>query len=168
MSLTVTIAVTRASVSVPNASSTVSLQTISLRQSSFVSAIGLTGPAGPTGPTGQSGTDALVLASVNLSALRAITTDASGEAIYADNAAMNTSLVIGVSVSAALASDDVTVRIASLITDAGWTWTVGPVYLGTNGTLTQTAPTSGALTRIGVAIDATTIDIKVQQPILLG
>ncbi len=42
------------------------------------------------------------------------------------------------------------------------------IYLSTNGTITQTPPTSGNLQILGVAISDTKISINIQQPIFLG
>ena len=51
--------------------------------------------------------------------------------------------------------------------DLFWNWTKGPVFLGTNGMLTQTAPTSGAVAvQIGRAITSTQLQVDIDTTIL--
>jgi hypothetical protein len=48
------------------------------------------------------------------------------------------------------------------MTDSNWSWTKGTIYLGTNGQLTQTAPSGGAfVVHIARALTATTIQIDI-------
>lgn len=103
-----------------------------------------------------------LVAATNLSALRAITTNGSGEAVYASNDTLANAQVIGLTVNAASAGNNVTIKTNGVITDASWSWTKGTVYLGTNGTLTQTAPTGGAvIVHIGRALTATKLQVDI-------
>ena len=103
-----------------------------------------------------------LVASTNLSALRAITTNGSGEAVYASNDTLANAQVIGLTVNAASAGNNVTIKTNGVITDASWNWTKGTVYLGTNGALTQTAPTGGAvIVHVGRALTATKLQVDI-------
>lgn len=103
-----------------------------------------------------------LVAATNLSALRAITTNGSGEAVYASNDTLANAQVIGLTVNAASAGNNVTIKTNGVITDASWSWTKGTVYLGTNGTLTQMAPTGGAvIVHVGRALTATKLQVDI-------
>lgn len=106
--------------------------------------------------------DVSLTAGTNLSALRAVTSDANGEAVYASNDTLANAQVIGITSNAASAGAGVTIKTSGILTDASWSWTKGTVYLGTNGQLTQTTPSGGAyIVHIGRALTATTLQIDV-------
>jgi hypothetical protein len=110
--------------------------------------------------------DVSLIAGVNLSALRAVTTDANGNAVLASNATLSDAVVVGITETAATAGNAVSVRTAGIVADSFWSWTKGPVYLGTNGQLTQTAPTGGAIVvHVGRALTATTLQIDIDTTI---
>ena len=101
-------------------------------------------------------------AGVSLSALRAVTTDGAGAAVYASNDTLANAQVVGITSNAASAGAGVTIKTSGIMTDANWSWTKGTVFLGTNGTLTQTAPSGGAiLVHVGRALTATTLQIDI-------
>lgn len=107
--------------------------------------------------------DLSLTAGVNLSALRAVTTDGSGNAVYASNDTLSNAVVVGITETAANAGGAVSVRTAGVVEDSSWTWTKGPVFLGINGTLTQSAPTAGAIVvQIGRAITATKLQVDIE------
>jgi len=106
--------------------------------------------------------DVSLTAGVSLSALRAVTSNTSGEAVYASNDTLANAQVIGITSNAASAGAGVTIKTSGIMTDASWSWTKGTVYLGSNGTLTQTAPSGGAiLVHVGRALTATTLQIDI-------
>jgi uncharacterized protein YgbK (DUF1537 family) len=106
--------------------------------------------------------DVSLTAGENLSALRAVTSDSTGQAVYASNDTLANAQVIGITANAASAGAGVTIKTSGIMTDASWSWTKGTVFLGTNGTLTQTAPTGGAIVvHVGRALTATTLQIDV-------
>jgi len=106
--------------------------------------------------------DTSLTAAVSLSALRAVTTDANGDAVYASNDTLANAQVVGITSNAASAGDGVTIKTSGILTDANWSWTKGTVYLGTNGTLTQTAPSGGAIVvHVGRALTATKLQIDI-------
>jgi hypothetical protein len=50
----------------------------------------------------------------------------------------------------------------------GWNWTpLLPIFLGVDGFITQTPPTSGVSLQVATAISATKIFIKIGEPIIL-
>lgn len=103
-----------------------------------------------------------LVAGTNLSALRAVTTNGSGEAVYASNDTLSNAQVVGLTVNAANSGNNVTIKTNGVITDASWNWTKGTVYLGTNGQLTQTAPSGGAvIVHVGKALTATKLQVDI-------
>lgn len=51
------------------------------------------------------------------------------------------------------------------VTNANWSWTPNKLlYLAANGAMTQTRPTSGPITILGIAYSATTICFNPQPP----
>ncbi len=106
--------------------------------------------------------DTTLVASTSLSALRCITTDSSGLAKYATPDSLANAVVIGISTTAASTGQNITIKTSGQITDASWNWTKGAIYLGANGTLTQTAPTGGSIVvHVAKAITATTLIIDI-------
>lgn len=106
--------------------------------------------------------DTVLVAGASLSALRCITTNGSGEAIYATPDSLSNAVVIGISTTAANTGENITIKTSGQITDASWNWTKGAIYLGANGSLTQTAPTGGSIVvHVAKAITATTLIIDI-------
>ena len=106
--------------------------------------------------------DVSLTAGANLSALRAVTSDANGDAVYASNDTLANAQVIGITETAALSGNSVAIRTSGLMTDGSWNWLKGTVYLGANGALTQSVPTGGAIiVHVAKALTATTIQIDI-------
>lgn len=106
--------------------------------------------------------DITLVAGENLSALRAVTTNTSGQAVYATNDTLANAQVVGITNGAVTSGANATIKISGILTDANWNWTKGTVYLGTNGTLTQTVPTSGAIVvHVGKALTSTQLLIDI-------
>lgn len=111
-------------------------------------------------------TDLTYTAGTALSALRAVTLNNSSQAVYATNTTLANAQVLGVTVTAANSGSPVQVRTIGIMTDNSWNWTKGPIYLGSNGALTQIAPTGGlVVAQIGRALSTTIIYIDVDQTI---
>jgi len=94
-------------------------------------------------------------------------TTTGGEIIKADNSAAASARVLGLAAAsiADAASGRVWVRDGEAITNGAWAWTIGtPVYLGTAGGLTQTAPTAAdsVVYQVGIATSATTMQVQLQ------
>jgi hypothetical protein len=67
---------------------------------------------------------------------------------------------------AALEGDSVTIQALGLITEPSWQWIPGPLWLGSNGVITQTIPVTGMQWRLGTALTATTVLWEPDMPII--
>lgn len=110
-----------------------------------------------------------LVAGINLSALRAVVVNDSGQLIYADAATVSHAYrVVGIVISATTSGNTVQVLQGGKASDSSWSWLRGsPIFVGGNGLLTQTAPSSGFILPIAIVVSPTTIFVKVQDPILL-
>ncbi|MBD1554757.1 hypothetical protein [Pseudomonas typographi] len=86
-------------------------------------------------------------------------TDPASDAVHA---------LIGLSTVAAAQDAEVTLQTMGTIDDSGWSWSEGLVFLGPNGTLTQTAPSTGWEVVVGWAPSATRLNLNFSEPVLLG
>lgn len=126
------------------------------------------GPAGPAGPPGPSGGDVVVLpAATDVGGHRVVRS--TGEyAGYADayNADHGDD-VLGLTLGAATAGDDVQVQTGGTINEPSWDWTPEePVFAGADGIPTQSPPTDAAfLLVIGFAITSTSMRVRIESPI---
>lgn len=123
------------------------------------------GEPGPPGPPGVATVN--LLAAENLSGHKAVYAGAGGLRL-ANNAALQTSDVLGITTAATLAAQLATVQTKDLLTEPSWNWQVGPVYLGSNGNLTQTPPLAGVQVEVGTATSATTLLVRSYPPIVLN
>jgi hypothetical protein len=106
--------------------------------------------------------DTSLVAGESISALRCITTDGNGQAVYATPDTLANAVVIGISTTAGSSGDTITVKTTGELSDASWNWTKGAIYLGANGVLTQTAPSGGSIVvHVAKAITATKILIDI-------
>jgi len=124
------------------------------------------GPRGPKGETGESGGNSFLLDTNSaIGGNRAIGT-VGGYAVYADSQAGV--IAVGVTKSAVTAGNPVTVQSGGKMTVTGAGWTPGePVFLNTNGTLTQSQPATGISQVIGTAHSADVLLIEIARPINL-
>jgi hypothetical protein len=131
-------------------------------------ATGEQGPPGRPGEPGPAGGSALQrVAAETLSALRAVY-ELDGVVRYLDyRDADHVALLIGVTITAGLASEPVNIQSAGPLTDASWQWAPGPVWVGSAGHLTQAPPDDGFDLLIGSAVSATRIQLNLQRPIEL-
>ncbi len=109
-------------------------------------------------------------ASINLSAIRAVILDNAGQFAYADSGTPSHAYRIAGILPYAISqgTEGVAYRLGE-VTDAVWNWTRGsPIYLGTNGQLTQSPPTTGFLLVLAQPVSATTINLQPPSPIFLG
>lgn len=136
-------------------------------QSGMVALVGAPGPRGIPGPDG--GTALQYPAGESLGGHRMVVLDDAAEAIYADNGTPAHAVkVLGITTGAAAAGDAATIQTGGELTEPSWAWTLNqPVYLGTNGTLTQTPPVAGFSLIVGFPITPTTIYMAIGQPITL-
>ena len=118
-------------------------------------------------PSSQS-YDVQYVAAGPISSGRAVSVDANQRVGYPDRSLVDDALrVAGVLVTSASAlGDAAVVRRRGVMVEAGWAWSPGPVYVGDSGLLTQSVPASGWLLQIGLAVNATTLDINPEEPIV--
>lgn len=132
---------------------------------------GVPGPRGLRGEPGPAGGARLVtVGATPLSGHSAVAQDAGGLLVYADcTRPIPQGAALGLLSSAYQAGDDAVVQTDYDIEHGGWAWTLGPVFLGSSGALTQ-SPTVGAvfLQVIGWAVSAARIRIDIQPPILIS
>lgn len=107
-----------------------------------------------------------VTAAENLGGHRIVTV----EGFYASkDTATDKFKVLGITTGAASSGAEATVQISGYLTEPGWNFTVGnPVFLSTNGHITQTAPTDGFCLIIGKPKTATTLFIEIHEPTILA
>lgn len=99
-----------------------------------------------------------------LSGHRAVSLDSNDKAVYADK---DTSInVVGITLNS---GTEVTIQQSGEITEPSWNWIPSQsIYLGSNGMLTQTAPTSGYLIELGKSITNIKMILNIKTPILLA
>lgn len=107
-----------------------------------------------------------ITASENLGGHRVITVDG----YYADNTtATHKFKVLGLTTGAISITATGTVATYGSVTESTWNWTIGtPVFLSTNGLLTQTPPTTGFRTIIGIPTSTDTLFVDISEPIILN
>lgn len=116
---------------------------------------------------GTAGSFLSMTAGAAVSALRVVRANGAGEAVYADHATGYDG-VVGITTTAVSMGALVTIQYGEALSDGSWAWTPGqPIFLGVNGVLTATAPSSGAVVRVGRAVSATKIIVEIEQPIVL-
>lgn len=124
---------------------------------------GMTPPPLPTG-----GESNVRVAGEAMSALRAVY-ELGGRVFLLDQLdSTHMELFIGITVSAAVEGADVIIQRSGTIDDANWTWTVGLVFLGSQGRLTQLVPTTGWELVLGSAPTATRLNLDFDEPVLLA
>lgn len=89
---------------------------------------------------------------------------------YADHTNTETAFyVAGVSVNAAQVGDEVGIVLSGEVELSSWNWEVGKfLYVGANGHLTQTAPSTGYVLAVAKALTPTRIFVSLQSPIILS
>ena len=111
----------------------------------------------------------LFTAGEDISALRILSTNDSGQAVYADPTDPDSCRrLLGMSISAALELQQLEVFREGKYTDPSWTWDVTKrLFLGANGTITQVAPTTGISVVLGHAQTPNIIFLNIEKPINL-
>ncbi len=129
--------------------------------------VGVQGPPGPPGPEGGSGLTHT--AGVSLGGHRAVVLNAAEEAIYADNTTLtHADKVLGITTGAVTAGQAASIRTTGEITEPSWAWALDQaIFLGVDGMLTQTPPSSGFLLVMGFPISATKMFLAIGEPTIL-
>jgi len=128
--------------------------------------IGIQGPAGPAGSLVYQS----FIAGQDLLGHTPVISNNSFQAIQAsnDNITHATS-TIGITTQAATQGAIVNVAIeGQTITEPSWTWIPNQaLFLGLNGTISTTPPTTGFIQQIAIALSSTKILIRIQPAIIL-
>lgn len=102
------------------------------------------------------------------SAIKAVRSTGSNSVMEADSSDISTARVYGITWQGGNAGAIVDVITAGKISDPSISVTIDqPVYLGSNGALTTTAPTSGVHCLIGFGVETNTILVRISEPIQL-
>lgn len=121
---------------------------------------------------GGTATDPNILsfvAGTGISALRAVKLNASSELIYADKDTYENSQAIGLSITSGIVGDTIQVQTFGVLQDASFSFTLdGDIYLSSGGILTQSAPVSGVVLKLGKAIKTDTILIDIEMAVILA
>lgn len=73
--------------------------------------------------------------------------------------------IAGVALTGGGVGSQITVERNNFVEDGNWAFSPGSVYLGSNGELTQTEPTSGFLVIMGNAVSSTKVRLGIQHPL---
>lgn len=106
-----------------------------------------------------------ITAAENLGGHRIVTV----EGFYASkDTATDKNKVLGMTTGAVSIGSEATVQVSGFIEESSWNWDVDlPVFLSTNGQLTQSAITSGFSLIVGKPRTATNMFISISEPIIL-
>ena len=130
--------------------------------------IAVQGPPGPQGVPGPASGDGVTApAGEAIGGHRGVVTDAAGLAWYADNTnPSHLGRFAGVTLGAVAAGGTASIVRAGNITEPTWNWTAhAPVFLSTNGLLTQTLPLTGYLQVVGIALSPTVLFVNPREPL---
>ena len=118
------------------------------------------------------GTTETYTATIALGGQRVAVTDGTGGLIYADNTiAAHANQAVRITTQAELAGAQITVQSWGRITDPSFSWTPAtPIYVSTNGLMTQTPPISPATFSkvIAVAETSTRLLMTNEPPLMLA
>lgn len=136
-----------------------------------VVAVAEQGPRGIQGIRGPAGgTTTVTVGATPLSGHSAVAVDAAGLLIQADctNPA-HRGAVLGLLANAYSPGDQAVVQTAFTLEHSGWTWSPGPVFVGTAGQLTQTLPVGAVFSQVVAhALSPTLVLVDVQPPITIA
>lgn len=126
------------------------------------------GIQGPPGVPGASNQFEYVVAGQAIGGNRAVTVNNVGQLVYPDISSPD-SRVYGITTHSSVQGELTTVQITGTQTEPSWNWDVTlPVFVGANGTLTQTAPVTGQTLVVGYPNGPTKLFIDRQPPIYMG
>lgn len=129
---------------------------------------GEVGPIGPAGPAGD-GSKLTKIANTAIGGHRVVMASGANNTAIADkDTPSHMHLVIGITEGAVMAGNPATIVARGELVEPSWSFAVGPVYLGNNGLITQTAPATGFILKIGTAIAPTVLLIDIGAPISIS
>lgn len=146
---------------------TLLINTLQIEVGTPVSAqIEVSGAVGIRGPQGESGQEFTVQAGATLSGHRAVKI-LNGLAYYCDATdPLDIGKAIGITTGASVMGDDINVHFHGLLAESSWNWIAGPVYVGSNGLLTQDPNGLAFAQQIGVAVSEKSLNVNCQLAIL--
>lgn len=107
-------------------------------------------------------------AAATVSALRVVSESAAGirhlDPVDGDSVAG----MLGLSITAGSTGAAIKIKTSGTIDDAGWSWSPGFVFAGSNGELTQALPTTGWEIVVGYAPSATRLNLTFDEPVKLA
>ena len=109
------------------------------------------------------------IASQTINSHRILALDSDGKVFHADNTVLwHRNNLIGLSKQSATTGNEVEIAVeGDEVTESSWNWnTTLPIFLSTNGQLTQTTPTTGFVCVVAETINPTTIRIKFNTAII--
>jgi hypothetical protein len=124
-------------------------------------------PAPP--PDGGTSNYLGILADQSLGGHRVVRKTATG-VNYADSSQIaSAGTAIGITIGAVSAGQNAMIAVTGMdIVEPSWNWSPGAIYLGLNGLMTQSAPISGFIQRIGIVTGPTSILVSVEQPLIVS
>lgn len=96
----------------------------------------------------------------DLSAHRVIILTNTGADYPAINSLEHGDAILGLTRASAVSGASVAYQFEGKITDPSWNWTVGPLFCGDNGVLTQSVPSGKWLRQMGEAVGTQTIQLN--------
>ncbi len=108
------------------------------------------------------------VASENISALKLVYLDTSLSVSLANNTSEPEGTVIGMAITSATAGNIVKILVFGIVEDGFFNYNINErLFLGINGEITVTQPSSGVLTSIGFGLGTGAIQVQVDKPVLL-
>lgn len=128
------------------------------------------GEQGPQGIPGDSINYVNLLSGQALSGHKVVSSNNLGYAVYADSTVADTgNKVLGITTGAVSNGSIAQIQIVGVLEEPTWSWNlIDPIFIGTNGQLTQTPPETGYLYIVAFPMTPTKIFIDKQPPIMLG
>ena len=127
------------------------------------------GPKGEPGAQGESRKQ--YISSANISGHVVVALNSLGQLIVADcRQSQHALAIVGITTNAVTTGNATLVSDSGSVEHLGWTFLQGyPVYIGENGQLTQTLPSSRAFTKIiGIATSPTIVNLQLQPAIFIA
>jgi hypothetical protein len=131
-----------------------------------------TGSQGPRGPAGSASLFKIADSAIGGHRIVVTSPVSDDDVLYASNTTANhANLVLGITLNAASAGGMLEIVRVGEVSEPTWNWTLGaPIFLGTEGLMTQTPPVNPtALFSLVVAfpITPTKIYVSIREPIYL-
>lgn len=163
--VTVTPVVKRVTIT-PPASKTVTITPIT--KTVTITPTGIQGPQGPKGDAGDTDQILTMNAGEDITSFKVVRRGSSGLGYKADSATLgHSSSVIGIATQGVTTGGSFNFIARGILTDSSLSFVDGDIFVGADGVLTQTAPTSGFALRMGHAIGTTSMFVDIGLPMEL-